>query len=197
MELDLKKLEQDIATLRKNRENVPLELLKTKYKKPYAKLKEEIRAQFEIYLKELSLLGILKMGPDMTSEKQKEMAAGIQKIIDEETAAGHLRECTHAVFEEFDLKKAENLICGYFTERIKHEVYAPYWLQHVSKDPEGRYITDLLPGMKWHPEGGGVWVDFSEPSFTLMLPPTQAEIDAQHEADQESFEKYLKEVRQT
>lgn len=42
MELDLKKLNQDIATLRKNRENVPLELLKTKYKKPYAKLKEEI-----------------------------------------------------------------------------------------------------------------------------------------------------------
>lgn len=42
VELDLKKLNQDIATLRKNRENVPLELLKTKYKKPYAKLKEEI-----------------------------------------------------------------------------------------------------------------------------------------------------------
>lgn len=88
MELDLKKLEQDIATLRKNRENVPLELLKTKYKKPYAKLKEEIRAQFEIYMKELSLLGILKIGPDMTPEEQKEMEAGIQKIIDEETAGG-------------------------------------------------------------------------------------------------------------
>ena len=109
MELDLKKLEQDIATLRKNRENVPLELLKTKYKKPYAKLKEEIRAQFEIYMKELSLLGILKIGPDMTPEEQKEMEAGIQKIIDEETAAGHLRECTKAVFYEFNLRKAENL----------------------------------------------------------------------------------------
>lgn len=196
VELDLKKLEQDIATLRKNRENVPLKLLKTKYKKPYAKLQKEIRAQFEIYLKKISLLGILKMGPDMTSEKQKEMAAGIQKIIDEETAAGHLRECTKAVFEEFDLKKAENLACGYFTDRIKYEIYAPYWLQHVSQK-EGSYITDLLPGMKWHPEGGGAWVDFSEPSFTLMLPPTQAEVDTQHEADQESFEKYLKEVRQT
>ena len=83
VELDLKKLEQDIATLRKNRENVPLELLKTKYKKPYEKLKEEIRAQFEIYMKELSLLGILKIGSDMTPEEQKEMEAGIQKIIDE------------------------------------------------------------------------------------------------------------------
>lgn len=197
VELDLKKLEQDIATLRKNRENVPLELLKTKYKKPYAKLKEEIRAQFEIYMKELSLLGILKIGPDMTPEEQKEMEAGIQKIIDEETAAGHLRECTKAVFYEFNLRKAENLACGYFTERIKYEVYAPYWLKHVSKDPEGRYITDLLPGMKWHPVGGGAWVDLSKQSLTLMLPPTQAEVDAQHEAEQEIFKKYLKEVRQT
>ena len=32
VELDLKKLNQDIATLRKNRENVPLELLKPNIK---------------------------------------------------------------------------------------------------------------------------------------------------------------------
>lgn len=195
MELDLKKLEQDIATLRKNRENVPLELLKTKYKKPYAKLKEEIRAQFEIYMKELSLLGILKIGPDMTPEEQKEMEAGIQKIIDEETAAGHLRECTKAVFYEFNLRKAENLACGYYADRVKYEIYAPYWLEHIHQEPDGKVTSDLLPGMTWHPEAG-VWVSFSEPSFTLMMPPTQAEIDAQHKEDTERFEKYLKEVRQ-
>ena len=40
MELDLKKLDQDIATLRKNRENVPLELLKTKYKWFYNEYKD-------------------------------------------------------------------------------------------------------------------------------------------------------------
>lgn len=195
MELDLKKLEQDIATLRKNRENVPLELLKTKYKKPYAKLKEEIRAQFEIYMKELSLLGILKIGPDMTPEEQKEMEAGIQKIIDEETAAGHLRECTKAVFYEFNLRKAENLACGYYTDRVKYEIYAPYWLEHIHQEPDGKVTSDLLPGMTWHPEAG-VWVSFSEPSFTLMMPPTQAGIDAQHKEDTERFRKYLKEVRQ-
>ena len=83
-ELDLKKLNQDIATLRKNRENVPLELLKTKYKKPYAKLKEEIRAQFEIYMKHIIVLGILKTGPDLTGAKAKSMVDQIQKIIDEE-----------------------------------------------------------------------------------------------------------------
>ena len=84
VELDLKKLNQDIATLRKNRENVPLELLKTKYKKPYAKLKEEIRAQFEIYVKHLIMLGILKTGPDLTGAKAKSIVDQIQKIIDEE-----------------------------------------------------------------------------------------------------------------
>ena len=49
--------------------------------------------------------------------------------------------------------------------------------------------------MTWHPEAG-VWVSFSEPSFTLMMPPTQAEIDTQHKEDAERFKKYLKEVRQ-
>lgn len=80
MELDLKKLNQDIATLRKNRENVPLELLKTKYKKPYAKLKEEIRAQFEIYVKHLIMLGILKTGPDLTGAKAQSMSIRFRKL---------------------------------------------------------------------------------------------------------------------
>ena len=181
MELDLKKLNQDIATLRKNRENVPLELLKTKYKKPYAKLKEEIRAQFEIYMKHIIVL--------------ESMVNQIQKIIDEEKAAGHQKEVTHAVFEEFNLAKAENLACGYYTDRVKYEAYAPYWLEHIHQGPDGKVTSDLLPGMTWHPEAG-VWVSFSEPSFTLMMPPTQAGIDAQHKEDTERFKKYLKEVRQ-
>lgn len=194
-ELDLKKLSQDIATLRKNRENVPLELLKTKYKKPYAKLKEEIRAQFEIYMKHIIVLGILKTGPDLTGAKAESMVDQIQKIIDEEKAAGHQKEVTHAVFEEFNLAKAENLACGYYTDRVKYEAYAPYWLEHIHQEPDGKVTSDLLPGMTWHPEAG-VWVSFSEPSFTLMMPPTQAEIDAQHKEDTERFKKYLKEVRQ-
>ena len=190
-----KKLSQDIATLRKNRENVPLELLKTKYKKPYAKLKEEIRAQFEIYMKHLIMLGILKTGPDLTGAKAESMVDQIQKIIDEEKAAGHQKEVTHAVFEEFNLAKAENLACGYYTDRVKYEAYAPYWLEHIHQEPDGKVTSDLLPGMTWHPEAD-VWVSFSEPSFTLMMPPTQAEIDAQHKEDTERFKKYLKEVRQ-
>ena len=174
---------------------MPLELLKTKYKKPYAKLKEEIRAQFEIYVKHLIMLGILKTGPDLTGAKAQSMVDQIQKIIDEEKAAGHQKEVTHAVFEEFNLAKAENLACGYYTDRVKYEAYAPYWLEHIHQEPDGKVTSDLLPGMTWHPEAG-VWVSFSEPSFTLMMPPTRAEIDAQHKEDTERFKKYLKEVRQ-
>ena len=174
---------------------MPLELLKTKYKKPYAKLKEEIRAQFEIYMKHLIMLGILKTGPDLTGAKAKSMVDQIQKIIDEENAAGHQKKVTHAVFEEFNLVKAENLACGYYTDRVKYEAYAPYWLEHIHQEPDGKITSDLLPDMTWHPEAG-VWVSFSEPSFTLMMPPTQAEIDAQHKEDTERFKKYLKEARQ-
>lgn len=195
MELDLKKLNQDIETLRKNRKNVPLELLKTKYKKPYAKLKEEIRAQFEIYMKHIIMLGILKTGPDLTGMKAKSMADQIQKVIDEEKEAGHQKEVTRAAFEEFNLVKAGNLACGYYTDRVKYEAYAPYWLERIHQESDGKVTSDLLPGMTWQPEAG-VWVSILDPSFTLMMPPTQAEIDAQHKADTERFKKYLKEVRQ-
>ena len=123
------------------------------------------------------------------------MAAKIQSIIDEGVAAGYVKEISHAVFEEFDLKKAENIACGYFTSRVQYEIYAPYWLQRIHQEENGRYTSDLLPGMTWHPESGGVWVDFSDPSFTLMMPPTQEEIDKKHKEDQERFEKYMKEVR--
>ena len=121
--------------------------------------------------------------------------SAIQKIIDEEKAAGHQKEVTRAVFEEFNLTKAENLACGYYTDRVKYEAYAPYWLEHIHQEPDEKITSDLLPGMTWHPEAG-VWVFFSEPSFTLMMPPTQAEIDAQHKEDTERFKKYLKEVMQ-
>lgn len=108
---------------------------------------------------------------------------------------GTRRKSRSAVFEEFNLTKAENLACGYYTDRVKYEAYAPYWLEHIHQEPDGKVTSDLLPGMTWHPEAG-VWVSFSEPSFTLMMPPTQAGIDAQHKEDTERFKKYLKEVRQ-
>ena len=83
-----------------------------------------------------------------------------------------------------------------FEKLQKHgEHNTAYWLEHIHKEPDGKVTSDLLPGMTWHPEAG-VWVSFSEPSFTLMMPPTQAGIDAQHKEDTERFKKYLKEVRQ-
>ena len=101
-------------------------------------VKEEIRAQFEIYVKHLIMLGILKTGPDLTGAKAESMVDQIQKIIDEEKAAGHQKEVTHAVFEEFNLTNAENLACGYYTDRVKYEAYAPYWLCLLYTSPSPR-----------------------------------------------------------
>lgn len=138
VELDLKKLNQDIATLRKNRENVPLELLKTKYKKPYAKLKEEIRAQFEIYVKHLIMLGILKTGPDLTGAKAQSMVDQIQKIIDEEKAAGHQKEVTHAVGIPVGLFTSP-WFCNFFFQDIDHKVAEKTGTAH-----NVRYVDDMV-----------------------------------------------------
>ena len=76
--------------------------------------------------------------------KAQSMVDQIQKIIDEEKAAGHQKEVTRAVFEEFNLTKAENLACGYYTDRVKYEIYAPYWLEHIHQEPDGKVTSDQI-----------------------------------------------------
>lgn len=61
--LDVGLYQKKLATMRKNREKVPLEVLKTKYAEPYAKLKREIEEMTLQLLQETVLAGI-KILPD-------------------------------------------------------------------------------------------------------------------------------------
>lgn len=194
LDFDQKKLSENLGTLRKNRENVPLHLLKTTYKKPYAKLKKEIRAEFENFCKKLIGFEILYTSSDLTENELKKMYDHIQKIINEEQTAGHLKEISAAIFKNIDLEKAGNLVCGYLCIRIRKEVYAPYWLRHIHKASDGTITNDLIPGMVWKPECR-MWISEKELKATEALPPTQKEIDAECEDYMEHFKKYLKEVK--
>lgn len=61
--LDVDLYQKKLAIMRKNREKVPLEVLKTKYAEPYAKLKREIEEMTLQLLQETVLAGI-KILPD-------------------------------------------------------------------------------------------------------------------------------------
>ena len=54
-----KQLKDQMATLKKNRDNVPLDVLKTKYKKGYTALCEDLRLLTSDFIKSIVLQDIL------------------------------------------------------------------------------------------------------------------------------------------
>lgn len=62
--LDVDLYQKKLATMRKNREKVPMEVLKTKYAEPYAKLKCEIEKMTLQLLQETVLFGIKVLPED-------------------------------------------------------------------------------------------------------------------------------------
>lgn len=191
---------RDFERLKKNRKNVPLEVLQTKYKKGYDALKHKLVGELKKYVNELTLLGIYDLGPDVTSEVWKEWENQIQDIMNQGAATGLSRQLGHAVFGNLDLKEFEELVIGRITLRVKYEVYAPYWLRHCKENAAGEIENDLI-GMKWDSEAK-VWVGKGTngcPCFTIKLPATP---ELMQEAKEEEtalfcrFRKLTKEERQ-
>ena len=84
---------EKLRIYRKNRENVPLQELKTKYAKGYNKLVSDLYQMAAEVLRDVICSGMYTMTCD-TAER-KELADRINQIIDSEKEAGHLRSIAH------------------------------------------------------------------------------------------------------
>lgn len=186
---------QDFEMYKKNRQNVPLETLKTKYQKPYEALKLKLKEELQWYVKQLSFLGIyevLKKDKDDLIPVWREQ---ITKIYQEEEAKGLPKLLGRAVYRHMDMREFETLVCETLTNRIRYEVYAPYWLKNCRAE-NGKITNDLLDGMVWNPEHN-LWEGKTKegnPCWTIKLPPTQELIDKEKNEDRESFEKWMEEL---
>ena len=186
---------QDFERYKKNRQNVPLETLKTKYRKPYEALKLKLKEELQWYVRQLSFLGIyevLKKDKDDLIPIWREQ---IEKIYQEEEAKGLPKLLERAIYRHMDMREFETLVCETLTNRIHYEVYAPYWLKNCRTE-NGKITNDLLDGMVWDPEHN-LWEGKTEegnPCWTVKLPPTQELIDKEKNEDRESFEKWMKEL---
>lgn len=173
MSEDYKQLLEDFERLKKNRENVPLEVLKTKYKKGYENLKHKIAQELKKYVNDLTALGIYDLGDDVTPKIWQSWENKIQEIMNQEAAAGLSKQLGHAVFGNLDLREFEELVIGRITLRVKYEVYAPYWLKHCKENATGEIENDLI-GMKWDSKNN-IWTGKSPDGgscFTIKLPAT-------------------------
>lgn len=155
-------LETKLALLKKNRDNVPLETLKTKYKAPYEKLLAEIAGMASEILKEESCRGIKVAAAD----SENLIAEINQAIQDERRDGGILQRIQTALFKKQDIREFKTLI-GEMHALIEKR-WLPYWESHCclyagpecfeEPYPEPRIYNDLtdqfLVGEKWesHPE---------------------------------------------
>lgn len=163
--------EKAIQKLRKNRENIPLEILKTRYAVAYQKLLEDIRDMVTELVKRTLAQGLPFRAEDL--DAKEEFLNGFQRILEEEARKGVFREIGHAVFQEYDLCEALE-IAEQVWVRIRREAYGPYWVSHCHED-KGRIYNDIID-MVWDRENK-IWVDTGDGRVTLMLPPSMELFD--------------------
>lgn len=113
--------------LKRNRELVSLSELKTKYRKPYTALCEDIRAATAAYVNKAALQGIR-----IRKEYFKEALPVIENAIQ---GSGLLRQISAAAFKQQDIKEIERLSLA-LNEHIKAAL-EPFYHQHL-----GLYLTE-------------------------------------------------------
>ncbi len=93
-DVDLNEYQSLLEQLKRNKENVPLELLTTKYRKSYDQLKEKLRSMTKEILLDIVLSG-LRIDRIQAKEKYMEINTAIRE-------SGILEKVSHAVFRQQD-----------------------------------------------------------------------------------------------
>lgn len=93
-EIDFNKYRYLLDRLKRNKENVPLDLLTTKYRNSYDQLKEELRSKTKEILQDIVLSG-LQIERNHANEKYMEINTAIRE-------SGILEMVSHAVFCQQD-----------------------------------------------------------------------------------------------
>ena len=121
-------LEKHLDTLRRNLEVVPMDVLKTKYKKPYQELKESICKAATAYTRHVSLGGIRikqKYGDEATSYAN-------EAVKDSQC----LKRISEAAFERQDMNEIAALAKQLREEilQVLHVFYLQHMCIYVSKE---------------------------------------------------------------
>lgn len=103
-------LEKQLRTLKNNRDRVPLEVLKTKYKKGYDALRSDIREKASEYATQAALRDI-RIHTDFV----KEGLAIIDSVINR---SEYVKELSFAVFARQDMDEINCLI-----EKIRQQIF--------------------------------------------------------------------------
>lgn len=122
---EIEELKTKVEQLKKNRENVSLEMLKTKYKKPYETLLHSIKELAERILVARSQKDLVIRMDDEGDKLIEE----INKAIEGETKPGGImKRISQALYKEYDVEKFEACV---EEMRIRlWNLWIPYWQKH-------------------------------------------------------------------
>lgn len=115
-----------LTTLKHNRDKVPIDVLKTKYKKGYDMLCEGIRRSASDYAKHIALYGI-RIHKDYLDEAVSIINGTIKRC-------GILKLLSKAAFSHQDIKEFDSLV-GTLREKLLADL-EPFYMKHL-----GLYIT--------------------------------------------------------
>lgn len=126
---------RQLNSLKLNRENIPLNVLKTKYKKGYETLCQELKVTGSQYAKQLTLSGI-RFHKDYITEGTDR----INKVIEQ---SGLMKQLSKAVFTDQSIDNFESL-CGELRIQVQQEAET-FYREHL-----GLLITEeclVTPGV--------------------------------------------------
>lgn len=115
-----------VNRLRKNDENVPPELLRTKYRKGYERLRHELKVATTLIVRDVVLRGLL-----IRREDASKAYTEINQLIED---SGLMKKISHAVFQEHDIGHMESLVMEL---RGKVHDMADKWLDEEMDGQEG------------------------------------------------------------
>lgn len=163
-----------LDTLRRNLEVVPIEVLKTKYEKPYKALAKDICTAASEYTRELALSG-LRLKTSYFNDAKTYIDTAIQNTT-------KLKEISQAAFKRQDIEEIEKLALELRQEIL--DALHPFFLQHLclylaadcfeipGKMPE---LYNDVNGCIWK---DGAWLPFDDTSSGMLFFMREKQVEA-------------------
>lgn len=158
----MQELIQMVTKLRNNLENVPRELLETRYKKAVASLKGAIRKKGNDLFPRM----LLSSFPMIRDDVGKYIPMLLLTIEKEAKSEGIMDKMLNALCDQCDVDLYITYI-GLLRCRAEDRFYEKYWLQHV-KCHNGQYYNDIIH--MWHAADTNVW--YRNAVFGIFYAPT-------------------------
>lgn len=163
MEHKFNELAKLVEQCKKNRENVPEELLLTRYRKPFLKLKQKIRECGEAVFPYLMLSELHLMPGDKYETYLKE----IQEVAATAKKADYPKKLGEALCKYCDIELfwCYAMVMQY---KLEQSFYCDYWISHTKK-LGGKYYNEIID--MWYDSESKVWL--RDNAFGIFYPPTK------------------------